>query len=165
MKAVYAGTFDPWTLGHSHVLSQAIQVFDVTLAIGINPAKKPLFPLATRLEFLRDVAQEYNQERERVVASTFEGLYAVNYAESIGANFIIRGIRNPTDFQDEYTLSQINHTINPNIRTVFFMADREYADISSSVVKGMIGPAGWEQVVKHYVAPSMWDRFITEVKK
>lgn len=159
-KAVYAGTYDPWTQGHNHVLEQAVPLFsEITLAIGINPAKKPYFDLPTRLAFLRDVAAEF----ENVRVDTFQDIYLVDYAESIGATHIIRGLRNTADFEYELSLAQINLGINPRIRTVFFMADRAFADISSSNVKGMIGPNGWKEVVKDYIPFTMWDRFIETV--
>jgi len=161
-KAVYAGTYDPWTQGHSHVLQQAAPLFaNITLAIGVNPAKKPYFDLDTRLAFLRDVAGEYNNVR----VDSFQGIYLVDYAESIGASYIIRGLRNAADFEYELSLAQINLGINPRIRTVYYAADRAFADISSSNVKGMIGPKGWKDVVKDYIPFTMWDRFIETVDK
>jgi len=161
-KAVYAGMYDPWTCGHSHVLQQAAPLFaKITLAIGTNPAKKPMFSLETRLAFLRDVAGEYNNVR----VDTFADVYLVDYAESIGATHIIRGLRNVADFEYELSLAQINLGINPRIRTVFFLADRAYADISSSNVKGIIGPKGWQEVVKEYIPYPMWNRFIETVDK
>lgn len=161
-KAVYAGTYDPWTKGHSHVLDQAAPLFSkITLAIGVNPAKKPLFSLDTRLSFLRDVAAAYDNVR----VDSFEGIYLVDYAERIGATHIIRGLRNVADFESELSLAQINLGINPRIRTVFFMADRAYADISSSNVKAMIGPEGWKDVVKDYIPMQMWNRFINSIDK
>ena len=158
--AVYAGTYDPWTNGHSHVLMQAAPLFaKITLAIGVNPAKRPMFDLDTRLAFLKDVADEY----PNVDVGCFENIYTANYAESQGAKYIVRGIRNINDFEAELSIAQINLKINPRIRTVFFMADRAYADISSSNVKAMIGYEGWEELVKQYIPSSMWNRFIRSV--
>lgn len=165
--AVYAGTFDPFTKGHQHVLSQAIPIFDtITLAIGINPAKKTLFTLDDRLAMLRDVASNSATPKDRwtrMRVSSFENLYLVDYAESIGAQYIIRGLRNAADFEYELSMAQINQGINPRIRTVFFMADRGFADISSSMVKGLIGPKDWQNVVKEYLPMEMWERFFKVV--
>lgn len=155
--AVYAGTFDPFTNGHKHVLTQATSIFDkITLAVGINPAKKTMLSLYDRLAMLCDVAGKFSRMR----VSHFENLYLVDYAESIGARYIIRGLRNVADFEYELSIAQINKGINPRIRTVFFMADREFADISSSMVKGLIGPKDWQKVIKEYLPMEMWERFL-----
>lgn len=159
--AVYAGTFDPFTNGHMHVLTQAIPIFDtITLAIGVNPAKKTMFSLEDRMGMLRDVALAHWED---IRVSSFENLYLMDYAESIGAQYVIRGLRNAADFEYELSIAQINKGINPRIRTVFFMADREFADISSSVVKGLIGPKDWEKVIKNYLPIEIWDRFFKAV--
>jgi pantetheine-phosphate adenylyltransferase len=158
--AVYAGTFDPFTNGHKHVLMQALPIFErITLAIGVNPAKKAMLSLENRLSMLRDVASA----QSNVKVSSFENLYLVDYAESIGARYIIRGLRNVADFEYELSISQINKGINPRIRTVFLMADREFADISSSMIKGLVGPRDWQKVVKEYLPMEMWDKFIKAV--
>jgi pantetheine-phosphate adenylyltransferase len=160
-KAVYAGTYDPFTNGHYHVLSQALPLFEeINLAIGINPAKKTMLSLADRQLLLADVAKT----NPKIVVSAFENEYLVNYAQRIEAQYIIRGLRNTTDFEYELSLAQINQKINPRIRTVFFMADRAYADISSSTVKALIGPVGWEEQVRSYIPEVMWDRFIKLAK-
>jgi pantetheine-phosphate adenylyltransferase len=160
--AVYAGTFDPFTKGHEHVLMQAKPLFDrITLAIGVNPGKKTMFTLEDRLAMLRDVANQHN----RMKVSSFENLYLMDYAESIGARYVIRGLRNAADFEYELSIAQINKGINPRIRTVFFMADREFADISSSVVKGLIGPKDWQKVIKEYLPMEMWERFFKILDK
>ena len=157
--AVYAGTFDPFTKGHEHILNQALPLFDqVTLAIGVNPAKKTMFHLSDRMDMLNDLALSNVQVR------SFENEYLVNFAQSIGAQFVIRGIRNVADFEYEHAMAQVNLKINPDVRTVFFMADPEFAAISSSMVKSLIGPEGWEYVAKPYVPIQIAHRFVTLVR-
>jgi pantetheine-phosphate adenylyltransferase len=154
--AVYAGTFDPFTDGHKHILTTAADLVDeVILAIGENPEKKTMFRLSDRLEMLADVAVAY----PNVKVQHFVNEYLVSYAQKIGAKYIIRGLRNPTDFTYEQTMYQINRSINPGIQTVFVMADAAYANISSSMVKGMIGPEGWRDVVVDYIPHEIRDRF------
>lgn len=167
IKGVYAGTFDPFTEGHLHVLKQAMPMFDrIVVSIGVNPAKKVTYSLEDRLSMLRDIA---HKDSRKISVTSFDstppnGLYLVDYAESVGATHIIRGLRNSADFEYELSLAQVNKVINPKIRTVFFLADREYADVSSSMVKSLIGPKDWEKVVANYIPHLMWDRFIKITK-
>jgi pantetheine-phosphate adenylyltransferase len=160
--AVYAGTFDPFTKGHEHILEKALPLFDrIVIAVGVNPTKKTMFSLRERVEMLQRMVTKYQHD---IVISYFENEYLVNYAQEIGAEFIIRGLRNSADFEYELSMAEINHGINPAIHTVFFMADRQYADISSSMVKGLIGPAQWENVVARYVPTDMWSTFVSFLK-
>jgi pantetheine-phosphate adenylyltransferase len=157
-NAVYPGTFDPFTNGHYEILRQALPLFSkITLAVAVNPEKtNSMFKLDDRLAFLRDVAFE-NTTDLRV-------LYTVDYAESIGATHIIRGLRNGSDFEYEFAMAQVNKGLNPKIHTVFFMADTDVASVSSSMVRGLIGPHGWEDAVKEYLPMCMWMRFFSLVK-
>lgn len=158
--AVYAGTFDPYTNGHDHIVRQAIPLFDsLTIAIGVNPAKKTKFSLADRLFMLQQAVGDY--KATKIEVATFDNKYLVNYAAEIGAQFIIRGLRNSADFEYELSMAQINKKLNPEIRTVFLMADRKYADVSSSMVKSLIGPTGWQAAVKNYIPSRMWEQFLT----
>lgn len=159
---VYAGSFDPFTVGHEHILKQAIASFDgVTLAIGINPDKKPYFTVEQREEFLNDMVQKY---KGNLQVTTFTNEYLVNYAAQIGATHIIRGLRNAADFSFEYSMNQINRSINPDIQSVYFMANSEFAEVSSSMVKSMIGPNGWQAQVAKYIPKETWARFQSLVK-
>jgi pantetheine-phosphate adenylyltransferase len=168
IKAVYAGMFDSITSGHNHILAKSAPLFsEVVLAIGVNPAKTPMFTLEQRLGFLQDVANEY----PNVTIDTFsKDVYLVSYAASIGAKYIIRGLRNINDFEYELSLSQRNLIIQkklsifPLIETAFFLAERSFADISSSSVKSMIGPNGWEEAIEDLIPTCMWERFIKTIK-
>jgi pantetheine-phosphate adenylyltransferase/8-oxo-dGTP diphosphatase len=167
-EAVYPGSFDPFTNGHLEILSQAIPLFDkITLAVAVNPLKSgSMFSLEDRLAFLRDVASEAMggrlNIRIRVDSYPVKGpgaLYTVDYAESIGATHIIRGLRNNSDFESEFAMNHVNSGLNSKIRTVFFMADSDTSAVSSSMVRGLIGPSGWENAVKEYLPMCMWERF------
>jgi pantetheine-phosphate adenylyltransferase len=147
-KAVYAGSFDPITNGHLWIIRQAAPLFDeLVIAIGVNPDKKATFSLEDRLRFLRDATADI----AHCVIASYENQYLADYAAHIGADTIVRGIRNETDFTYEQTMRHINGDLRPNILTLFLMPPREFAEISSSMVKGMVGPGGWQDVVHRYV--------------
>ena len=95
--AVFPGSFDPITLGHVDIVNRALPLFDkVIMAVGVNSVKKTLFDLETRMGWLEDVFADQPQ----VIVDTFEGL-TVNYCKNVGANFLIRGLRNGSDFDYE----------------------------------------------------------------
>jgi len=149
-KAVYAGSFDPPTNGHMWMFEQAAAMFDeVVVAVGVNPAKKPTFSVEDRVQMLTGMTSHINN----VSVASFENQYLVNYAASVGASFIVRGVRNVTDFVFEFGMQNINTDLNPNITTVVLMPPRELAEVSSSLIKGLVGPEGWERVVAKSVPP------------
>lgn len=156
-RAVYAGSFDPVTFGHLWMIERGSQLFDeLIVAIGVNPDKKYLFSLADRLQMLKEVTWRF----ENVRVTNFENMFLVHYAEQVQANFILRGIRNEVDYGYERAMRYINEEFNARVLTVFLMPPRPYAEISSSFVKGLIGPAGWEEVVAKYVPPSVHRIFL-----
>lgn len=171
INGVYPGTFDPITNGHFGILKQAMPLFScITLAVAVNQEKSnSMFSLDNRMAFLRDIANEAMQQgttRLNVGSFPVKGpgaLYTVDYAESIGATHIIRGLRNNSDFEYEFAMAQINRALNPKIRTVFFMADSDVSTVSSSLVRGLIGPNGWENAVKEYLPMCIWERFFKVV--
>jgi pantetheine-phosphate adenylyltransferase len=129
--AVYPGTFDPITNGHLDVVDRALGVFDrVRMAILVNPDKAPLFTVEERVEIIREA---YRGNR-RVEVDTFEGLL-VDYAQRVGANVIIRGIRAISDFEYEFQMALMNRRLNPQIETVFMMPAESYSYVSSRLVK------------------------------
>ena len=153
--AVYAGTFDPLTNGHLWMIEQGARLFDtLVVAIGVNPDKKCLFPLEERLAMLREsVIAICNLRME-----SFTSQYLVRYAESAGAGFILRGIRSESDYEYERVMRNLNSDLNPAVTTVFLIPPREIAEISSSMVKGLIGPEGWESLVEQYVPSPVFKR-------
>ena len=147
-KAVYAGSFDPITLGHLWVIQQASPLFDkLVVAIGINPEKKSSFSLDERLQFLRQTIGDL----PNCTIDSFENKYLVDYATQVGAGYIVRGIRNESDFTYERAMRHVNSDLRPEVLTVFLMPPREIAELSSSMVKGMVGPTGWEGIVQRSV--------------
>ncbi len=147
-KAVYAGTFDPPTLGHLWMVEQASGLFDeVVMAIGQNPDKKSRFSLEERLEMLEKITAHLPNVR----VTSYWNQYLASYAGSLGARYIIRGVRNSEDYEYERAMRNINGDLGAAITTIFLIPPREIAEVSSSVVKGLVGPVGWEDVVSKYV--------------
>ena len=157
--AVYAGSFDPITNGHLWMVQQGARLFDkLVVAIGDNPDKKYSFSLADRLQVLTDTVTTM----PGVSVSRFEGRFLVNYAQSIGAAYILRGIRDVRDYEFERGMRHINDDLQPAITTVFLMPPRHIAEVSSSLVKGLIGPDGWQSVVKRYVPHAVYQLLLKQ---
>jgi len=155
--AVYAGSFDPLTIGHLWMIEQGARMFDsLTVAIGTNPDKRYSFGVSEREEMLRNATRQF----ENVKIGRFENEFLITYAQSINASFILRGIRSQTDYEYERVMRNINGDLNSGVTTVFLMPPREIAEISSSMIKGLIGPAGWEQIVREYVPPAVFKQLV-----
>ena len=159
-KAVYAGSFDPITNGHLWMIREGARLFDdLVVAIGTNPDKHYTFALDER----RRMIEESLADLRHVHVASFEGMLLVNYTASVGARYLLRGIRNEGDYEYERGMRHINSDLRPDIVTVFLMPPREIAEVSSSLVKSLIGPDGWEPVVRQYVPEAAFrlllDRF------
>jgi pantetheine-phosphate adenylyltransferase len=132
--AVFPGSFDPITIGHVDLVKRAMPLFDrIIVAVGINASKKYLFPLEQRLEWLKQVFAAY----PNVGVDQFENLTA-HYCTRIGARYLLRGLRNASDFDYEKTISQLNHIVGDGIETVFLIAQPEFTHISSTIVREII---------------------------
>ena len=136
--AVFPGSFDPITLGHIDLVKRSIPLFDrVYVAVGINSKKQPLFPLDKRLSWLKREFKDFST----IEVGVFEGL-TVNYCKDIGARYLIRGLRNASDFDYEKTISQLNQIIGDDIETIFLISRPEYSHISSTIVREIIKGKG-----------------------
>jgi len=136
-KAVFPGSFDPLTLGHCDIINKSLDLFDeIIIAIGENSDKKNMFSMDDRKKFIHDEFK--NQEKLKIL--TYDGL-TVNFCKKINANFIVRGLRNPADFEFEKTIAQTNKKLT-GIETVFFLTSSETAYISSSIVREIINNKG-----------------------
>lgn len=153
--AVYAGTFDPLTLGHVWMIERGAELFDrLIVAVGVNPVKQCKFSIEDRLDLLRELQKKFpNME-----VDSFGNEFLVTYAQAVGAHFILRGIRNESDYLYERVMKSINADIDSNITTFFLMPPRDIAEVSSSMVKGLIGPEGWEQIIKKYVPSHVFEK-------
>ncbi len=147
--AVYVGSFDPMTLGHEDIIRRGAKVFErLTVGIGINPDKKPLFTSGERLAMANQVLASL----ENVDIVCFEGL-AVSFVKSCGAKIMLRGVRTLTDIEAEFTMSLANRAMAPDIESVFLMSCEKYTHISSTLIKqiAQMGQADSAQHLKEFV--------------
>lgn len=129
--AVYTGSFDPVTLGHLNIIERARKLVDTLIVgIGVNVEKQSLFTLDERLNLVRQVTAKW----DNVQVQTFEGL-AVTFVRECEARVMIRGVRPLTDIAGEFTVMMANRQLDPEIETVFLMADEEFSHVSSTLIK------------------------------
>ncbi|HET8569503.1 MAG TPA: pantetheine-phosphate adenylyltransferase [Candidatus Limnocylindria bacterium] len=132
--AVYPGSFDPPTNGHVDIVTRAAKLFDrVVVGIGTNVSKRTLFTTAERIELMRGACGGLGNVEVR----QFGGL-TVEFARASGASFVIRGIRALSDFEFEFEMANMNHTLAPEIEMVYFMTSPEYLFLSASRVKELV---------------------------
>ena len=132
--AVFPGSFDPITLCHVDIIKRSLKLFDkIIIGIGENKDKKYMFSSAKRTEFV----YETFQNEKNIVVIPYEGL-TVNFCKKNDAKFIIRGLRNPADFEFEKSIALTNRKINNDVETVFVLTSKEYSFISSSIVRDLI---------------------------
>ena len=130
-KAIYPGSFDPMTFGHLDIIERSSKIFDeVVIGILNNSAKKSLFSVEERVEIARDLTKQYGN----VTVDSFDGLM-VDYAKSIGANIVIRGLIAVTDFDYEIQIAQTNKVQYPELETIFMTTALNYSYLSSTIVR------------------------------
>jgi len=130
-KAVFPGSFDPITLGHTDIVERASKIFDkVYVAIGQNTTKTTLFPFGKRMEIVSKVFTDI----PGVEVLSYEGL-TVEICRKLGARYVVRGLRSGTDFDYERNIALMNSKLYPDIETVFFISNPDYAGISSTIVR------------------------------
>lgn len=132
-KAIFPGSFDPLTSGHYDIIARGVKLFDeVIVAIGINSAKKYMFSLEERKKFIEDAFAD----EPKIKVVSYEGL-TVDFCKEIGVDFILRGLRNPADFEFEKAIAHTNRDLAP-IETVFLLTSAQTSYISSSIVREVI---------------------------
>lgn len=137
-KCVFSGTFDPLTLGHIDVVEKALSVFDeVHVLLALNPSKKSFFTSEKRHEMLMAAFSKYNEHGKRVYVSVWERP-VFEYCLANGISFIVKGVRNTTDFEYEKTLALQTKHLCPSIETVLFYSEPAFDHISSTYVKGLL---------------------------
>jgi len=136
-KAVFPGSFDPITLGHVDIIKRAIPLFDeIVIAIGVNAKKNYMFSIEERKSFIHNAFFA----EEKILVETYQGL-TVDYCKEIDADFILRGLRNPADFEFEKAIAQTNRKLS-GIETVFLLTSAEASFISSSIVRDIMRNGG-----------------------
>jgi pantetheine-phosphate adenylyltransferase len=153
--AVYPGTFDPMTLGHSDVVRRAAQLFDrVIVGVAVAHHKKTMFTLDERMEMVREVMHDH----PNVSVLSFQGLLR-DFAVGSGAKVVIRGLRAVTDFDYEFQLAGMNRSLMPDVETVFLTPSTQYQFISSTLVReiAMLGGEA-EKFVDPIVASRLQDK-------
>lgn len=134
--AVFPGSFDPITLGHYDIVERAAPLFDkIIIAIGQNSQKKYMFSLEQRKKFIKETFKHFSN----VEVDSFEGL-TIDYCRSKNVNFILRGLRNPADFEFEKAIAQTNRQLTKDnrIETIFLLTSAGKSFISSSIVREII---------------------------
>ncbi len=136
-RAVFPGSFDPLTLGHTDIIDRALPLFDeIIIAIGTNSTKKYMFTLEQRRKFI----EETYKDVPKIRVDTYEGL-TIDYCKRINSDFILRGLRNPADFEFEKAIAQTNRKMS-KIETVFLLTSADTSYISSSIVRDIITNKG-----------------------
>ncbi|MGZ9189976.1 MAG: pantetheine-phosphate adenylyltransferase [Nitrospira sp.] len=143
--AVYPGTFDPITHGHSDIIRRGFRMFEkVIVAIAPNPSKHPFFSVKERLEMVRLVTKDL----PNLEVTTFEGLL-VDFVRKSGAHAILRGLRAISDFEHEFQMALINRKLAETVETVFLMPSEEYSYLSSTIIKDVASHGGSLQDFVH----------------
>jgi len=151
--AIYPGSFDPFTNGHMDIIRRGLEIFDtVIIAVASNSEKNSLFRIHERVLMI----EQLTQDNPRLLVESFEGLL-VDYVVSKEARVILRGLRAVSDFEFEFQLAQMNHTVCKQVETLFMMTSPECAYLSSSVVKE-VGRLGGD--ISKFVPPLVEDELL-----
>ena len=154
-KVIYPGTFDPVTYGHIDIVKRAVDLFDkVVVTVAINPSKSPLFTTEERVIMLKESLKEYE---DKVDIDSFDGLL-VEHAKQVGAQAIIRGLRQISDFEFEFQMALMNRKLSGDITTIFLMPHERYTYLNSTVIRNL---ASLHADVSSFVPPNVHE----ELKK
>ena len=161
-RAVYPGTFDPVTNGHLDIIKRAAKQFDeVIVGVLLNSSKSPLFSVEERVNILNEVLKDM----PNVTVRSFDGL-SVNFVKECNAGAIIRGLRATTDFEYEMQMAHMNHVLDKDIDTMFFITNLKYAYLSSSTVKEVAKLGGdISKFVTPYVEKALHDKYFGETEQ
>jgi pantetheine-phosphate adenylyltransferase len=136
--AIFPGSFDPITIGHVDIVLRALPLFDkIIVAIGNNSSKNYLYSLDKRIDFLKEVFKGY----DKIETGHYEGL-TINYCKQMNAKYILRGIRNASDFEYEKTIAHLNNAMEEDVETVLILSKAELSSISSTIVREIIKGKG-----------------------
>ena len=159
---LYPGTFDPVTLGHLDIIGRAVKLVDhLVIGVATNPSKSPMFALEERVDMVRsETAPFQGNGRATIDVQTFNSLL-MKFAEEVGATVIVRGLRAVSDFEYEFQMVGMNQRLNPDIDTVFLMADPRHQAIASKLVKEIAVLGG---NVAPFTTPNVARRLVERAK-
>ncbi len=133
-RAIFPGSFDPFTIGHESVVLRALELFDeIVIAIGINSEKKGFFTVENRIKLIEDVFKDKN----RVSVKKYNKL-TINFCKDEGINFILRGLRTASDFEYERAIAQMNRFMENDIETVFLLTETKHTPVSSTILREIL---------------------------
>jgi len=161
--ALYAGSFDPITLGHEDIARRGAQLVEkLVIGIGVNPDKQPLFTEQERIDIMREVFADV----PNIEVESFSGL-TVDFARSCHARVMLRGVRTVSDIESEFTMALANRTIAPDLETVFLMASEDYSHISSTLIKqiAMMSQEPSEEQLRKFVPEPVVHRLLEKVAR
>lgn len=148
---LYPGTFDPMTNGHLDIIGRAVKLVDkLVIGVAINRDKGPLFTLEERCAMVVEETKPFTKHAE-IIVQPFEGLL-MHFAQEVGAQMIVRGLRAVADFEYEFQMTAMNQQLNRDIETVFLMADPRHQAVASRLVKEIAKLGG---DIKSFVSPTM----------
>ena len=136
--AIFPGSFDPFTVGHESIVCRSMHLFDeIIIAVGANSTKSNMFSLDQRLAWIREIFEDCPTIR----VESYEGL-TIDFCKKKNAQFILRGLRNSTDFEYEQSIAMMNRSMNPEIETLFIVSLPEHAAISSTIIREIFRNGG-----------------------
>ena len=155
-KAIFPGSFDPLTLGHYDIIRRGVTLFDeVIVAIGVNASKKYMFTVEERKQFIEDAFAD----EPKIKVMTYEGL-TVDFCKEVNVEFILRGLRNPADFEFEKAIAHTNRKLT-EIETVFLLTSSSTSYIASSIVRDVIRNNGdYTKLVPKSVRVKKWNHSV-----
>lgn len=153
---LYPGTFDPMTAGHVDIIRRSMKLVDeLVIAVAIAKSKGPLFTLEERVEMIEEAADAMQGDGMATVrVLPFDNLL-VQFAKDVGASVILRGLRTVTDFEYEYQMVGMNSRLEPDVETIFLMAEAKHQAVSSTLVKEIAKMGG---DISHFVVPAVAER-------
>jgi pantetheine-phosphate adenylyltransferase len=135
--AIFPGSFDPFTVGHEDIVLRGLELFDkIIIAVGYNSNKKEFFPVARRVEWIKDIFWD----NPKITVRKYEGL-TVDFAVEVGARYLLRGLRTSSDFEYERAIAQVNKTMS-GIDSVFLLTQPEHTPVNSSIVRDILKHGG-----------------------
>ncbi len=154
-KAVFPGSFDPFTIGHEDIVRRALPLFDeIIIAIGINSTKKNLFSTEERVNWIRELFEN----EAKIKVDTFSGL-TIEYCRQVGANYLLRGLRTAADFEYERTIAQLNQAMYPQVETILILSHPQHSMISSTIVREILRFNG---DISSFVPDNIYKHLITQ---